>query len=170
MVAASARSCPHLSAPPSGPGSPTTTWSLGLWESPGRAGPGGGRRYWGRGGAAGPVWSGWLSGGGGARVGVGGRHFEDGGGRPSGGGPDARRSWRTLPHGLGAGLLCSRRGGGGEAWLGLRWRGCACRGDVRRALGDFILVPSFPYSAFPAGALAPRAWGALRGGVSPRRP
>lgn len=181
VVAASARSCPHLSAPPSGPRSPTTPWALGLLESPG---PGSGRgRPAPLGAGEEPRGAGWPAGPGAAGV-AGGRKCP-GRGRAlwgAAGGrtavpPDARLPRPGAPrHGPGA-RTALLPPGGREAWLGQSWtgrEGRAGRGDVRRALlGGSFPAPSHattPYSAH-------RRWlrrepgagegGRVRGGVSP---
>lgn len=153
MVAASAGSCPHLSAPPSVPGSPTTTWSLGLPESLGRTGAGGGPRHWGRGGAAGPAWSDWVAGGtsvvGGVLRGLWGGTAVP---RCSPARPGGRSHTAFGPDGAAP--------GGGLAGAEGKTRR-VCRRDVRRGPQPPLLGPS-------VGALAPRAWGSVRGGVSPK--
>lgn len=73
--------------------------------------------------------------------------------------PDACPPWRAFPHGLRAGRLCSPGKPG-------RRTGRVCRGDVRGALGRFHPGPQPTLLGPPAVALAPRAWGAVRGGVS----
>lgn len=149
MVAASVGSCPHLSAPPSGPGSPTTTWSLGLPESPGRAGAGGGPRHWGRGGAAGPAWSDLVAGG----TSVMGGHFGHCG------------AGQRCPYARPPALVGAPRGRTallpGEAWLGLRARRAMFVGEMSDE------VPSLPYSAQQWGLWRLELGGAVRGGVSP---